>query len=324
MLYYFVALGFVLVVLLFLVLYFSESRKKTVFKHSLTLAVFKIEGVSDSKLDVSAQSKWSSFFNDISGEANNIWKGKLPGPFSFEIIIREYGASYFVHIPVKDISKFEKVWQDYFPEFILTPTEDYNIFALGGSTKVLKIIPRKNDLFFVPLRGKFISELTDSLPNDLSDSDTISIQYLLSPQDGRWKISLERTMGLMERLNLPFDKVRNLSKNKSNNTLKKQQLSSDVLRELASFKEKLSSSGFSTHITVISSSSEQKGAERGMHLFQRILSNVQNTKDGINFLQVHPQVDFKTLHSFIFRIPPPGKPFLFTARELAQLFRTEK
>lgn len=227
----------------------------------------------------------------------------------------------FIVVPRKIVSIVEKQLTSYYPDAIIDPVEDYNIFTKQSVTRTRCIYPSKSFSFPFKTYNQLKSDPYNSITNafsKLSKDEGAAVQFIVRPQNSGWQKVLQKEAqhlinpkkaGLgfkwwnpLSWIASVFDMFTNDGKQTPDVGGGAERVTQQVEELSKAIDEKANSPGFETLIRIVSSS---ENADRAAMNLDGIVSSFAQFDDvrGNSFKKTKFHSNAKMIERFIRRSP---------------------
>ncbi len=258
--------------------------------------------------------------------------------FSFEIVAHAKLISFYVAAPVEHTNYLEQQLNAIYPEAVIEPVRDYNMFTPQGAIVVATVTSKGDDILPLKTYQKDDADPLNSVINALSkvgDGEGIAVQYVVRSAHGGWHGhsrhvvhkahelgSLSKAMGsgfAHEAMKFASD-FSNAGKNKPQDQLNQpKKLTAMEEEALKAIEEKSAKAGLDVNLRIVTSAASETQARAMLNQVTASFSQYNYYEYG-NTLHIHIKKKKKVISDFIFRRFSEKESFLLNTEEMASLY----
>lgn len=198
---FYLAVVFIIIVLVVVLVLRSEFLKRARISRSLNLRLLAVRFAKEPAENVSIEqlrqkiALMEQFYTHLSSIHDSWWRELWYGKpaFSLELTIPSVGEelSFFIAVPRRFVSSVEKVIQGIFPDAFLEVSRDYNIFNPEGAAVGAQVRMTKNQFYpvrtYQKLEGDPMGALTNVFTKLAREGEGAALQIVARPADLKWR-----------------------------------------------------------------------------------------------------------------------------------------
>lgn len=224
---------------------------------------------------------------------------------SFEIVAVTESIRFFIACHKKHRDLVERQVNGAYPDAQLKEVPEYNIFSESGQVAYAAYKLRSSDYFPIKIYKELptdpLSALTSALGR-MQEGEGAVVQVLISPAEGSWKdmgkkfVKKEKDPGTGEKPKAPPDQ-----------------------KQLEAVEGKISKSGFSTVVRIVTSSTSKDSAKAHLNNIKSAFEQFNGPYNGFAGMKIYSEKGF--IKDFVYRfLPRFDKLSVLTADEIASTF----
>lgn len=259
--------------------------------------------------------------------------------FSFEIVANQQRIAFYVTATKHHVRYLEQQIQAYYPEAVIEPIEDYNIFSPQSCTAAAFLKTKKQSFFPLKTYQKMEVDPLNSLINSLSKLDkdeSIALQYLVRSARASWHKKSQEVVRAINKSgsvsaglksNNPFrrfDKIFKIinppKKTDKPNLEEPKQLSAVESEMVKAIEEKNLKTGLDVNLRIIVNTQSIENSNRYLENIASHFAEYNNYTYGNNFSRARRGRSNRLISDFIYRRFQEKQSFLLNSEELASIF----